>query len=163
MADVTSECNIKVLCRFRPLNQSEILRGDQFIPTFLGDDSVSVGVRYFVSDVLINKLLTFCLFDWTANSNNLWLKMRLLDCNNFCKVRRHQLSIQCSRLWFPLQCIGLHVLFTAATYQASYPITYQCTLTLYLLRLLITEMNPFQWKWAQDIYLLFITGLRLYG
>uniref|UniRef100_A0A673XBG2 Kinesin-like protein n=1 Tax=Salmo trutta TaxID=8032 RepID=A0A673XBG2_SALTR len=41
MADATSECNIKVLCRFRPLNQSEILRGDQFIPTFLGDDSVS--------------------------------------------------------------------------------------------------------------------------
>uniref|UniRef100_A0A8C8CR79 Kinesin-like protein n=1 Tax=Oncorhynchus tshawytscha TaxID=74940 RepID=A0A8C8CR79_ONCTS len=41
MADVTSECNIKVLCRFRPLNQSEILRGDQFIPTFQGDDSVN--------------------------------------------------------------------------------------------------------------------------
>uniref|UniRef100_A0A4W5M2G6 Kinesin-like protein n=1 Tax=Hucho hucho TaxID=62062 RepID=A0A4W5M2G6_9TELE len=41
MADVTSECNIKVLCRFRPLNQSEILRGDQFIPKFQGDDSVN--------------------------------------------------------------------------------------------------------------------------
>uniref|UniRef100_A0A4W5NIA9 Kinesin-like protein n=1 Tax=Hucho hucho TaxID=62062 RepID=A0A4W5NIA9_9TELE len=50
MADVTSECNIKVLCRFRPLNQSEILRGDQFIPTFLGDDSVSVGGRSYVFD-----------------------------------------------------------------------------------------------------------------
>uniref|UniRef100_A0A674EG20 Kinesin-like protein n=1 Tax=Salmo trutta TaxID=8032 RepID=A0A674EG20_SALTR len=47
MADVTSECNIKVLCRFRPLNQSEILRGDQFIPKFQGDDSVNVGVRRF--------------------------------------------------------------------------------------------------------------------
>ncbi|XP_020361612.1 kinesin heavy chain isoform X1 [Oncorhynchus tshawytscha] len=50
MADATSECNIKVLCRFRPLNQSEILRGDQFIPTFLGDDSVSVGGRSYVFD-----------------------------------------------------------------------------------------------------------------
>nr|XP_046221228.1 kinesin heavy chain-like isoform X1 [Oncorhynchus gorbuscha] len=50
MADVTSECNIKVLCRFRPLNQSEILRGDQFIPTFQGDDSVNVGGRSYVFD-----------------------------------------------------------------------------------------------------------------
>uniref|UniRef100_A0A8C7H7R5 Kinesin-like protein n=1 Tax=Oncorhynchus kisutch TaxID=8019 RepID=A0A8C7H7R5_ONCKI len=54
MADATSECNIKVLCRFRPLNQSEILRGDQFIPTFLGDDSVSVGVSYF--EVYMDKI-----------------------------------------------------------------------------------------------------------
>jgi len=45
MADATTECNIKVLCRFRPLNQSEVLRGDQFIPKFLGEDTVSVGVR----------------------------------------------------------------------------------------------------------------------
>lgn len=44
MADVPAECNIKVLCRFRPLNQSEILRGDQFLPKFQGDDSVVVGV-----------------------------------------------------------------------------------------------------------------------
>ncbi|KAF3860231.1 hypothetical protein F7725_000486 [Dissostichus mawsoni] len=45
MADIPAECNIKVLCRFRPLNQSEIVRGDQFIPKFLADDSVTVGVR----------------------------------------------------------------------------------------------------------------------
>uniref|UniRef100_A0A8D3AZ33 Kinesin-like protein n=1 Tax=Scophthalmus maximus TaxID=52904 RepID=A0A8D3AZ33_SCOMX len=41
MADVPAECNIKVLCRFRPLNQSEIVRGDQFIPKFQGDDTVA--------------------------------------------------------------------------------------------------------------------------
>uniref|UniRef100_A0A8C4NJ34 Kinesin-like protein n=1 Tax=Dicentrarchus labrax TaxID=13489 RepID=A0A8C4NJ34_DICLA len=45
MADVPAECNIKVLCRFRPLNQSEIVRGDQFIPKFQGDDTV-VGRSY---------------------------------------------------------------------------------------------------------------------
>lgn len=44
MADVPAECNIKVLCRFRPLNQSEIIRGDQFLPKFQGDDTVVVGV-----------------------------------------------------------------------------------------------------------------------
>uniref|UniRef100_A0A8C5A0L1 Kinesin-like protein n=1 Tax=Gadus morhua TaxID=8049 RepID=A0A8C5A0L1_GADMO len=47
MAEAVTECNIKVLCRFRPLNQSEIMRGDQFIPNFLADDTVSVGVSYF--------------------------------------------------------------------------------------------------------------------
>lgn len=44
MADVPAECNIKVLCRFRPLNQSEVVRGDLFLPKFQGDDSVVVAV-----------------------------------------------------------------------------------------------------------------------
>ncbi|KAK1898519.1 Kinesin heavy chain isoform 5A [Dissostichus eleginoides] len=50
MADIPAECNIKVLCRFRPLNQSEIVRGDQFIPKFLADDSVTVGGKSYVFD-----------------------------------------------------------------------------------------------------------------
>ncbi|KAG7226995.1 hypothetical protein INR49_022341, partial [Caranx melampygus] len=50
MADVPAECNIKVLCRFRPLNQSEIVRGDQFLPKFQGDDTVVVGGRSYVFD-----------------------------------------------------------------------------------------------------------------
>ncbi|KAK1786870.1 hypothetical protein P4O66_017248, partial [Electrophorus voltai] len=44
MTEPAAECNIKVLCRFRPLNQSEILRGDKFLPTFQGDDTVIIGV-----------------------------------------------------------------------------------------------------------------------
>ncbi|XP_027782017.1 kinesin heavy chain isoform X2 [Marmota flaviventris] len=43
MAETNNECSIKVLCRFRPLNQAEILRGDKFIPIFQGDDSVVIG------------------------------------------------------------------------------------------------------------------------
>ncbi|TKS77359.1 Kinesin heavy chain isoform 5A [Collichthys lucidus] len=50
MADVPAECNIKVLCRFRPLNQSEIVRGDQFLPKFQGDDTVVVGGRSYSFD-----------------------------------------------------------------------------------------------------------------
>ncbi|XP_048874361.1 kinesin family member 5Aa isoform X7 [Brienomyrus brachyistius] len=50
MADSTAECNIKVLCRFRPLNQNEIRRGDRFIPTFQGDDTVIVGGKSYVFD-----------------------------------------------------------------------------------------------------------------
>ncbi|XP_042264151.1 kinesin family member 5Aa isoform X2 [Thunnus maccoyii] len=50
MADIPSECNIKVLCRFRPLNQAEILRGDLFLPKFTGDDTVVVGGKSYVFD-----------------------------------------------------------------------------------------------------------------
>uniref|UniRef100_A0A671V8U5 Kinesin-like protein n=1 Tax=Sparus aurata TaxID=8175 RepID=A0A671V8U5_SPAAU len=50
MADVPAECNIKVLCRFRPLNQSEIVRGDLFLPKFQGDDTVVVGGKSFSFD-----------------------------------------------------------------------------------------------------------------
>ncbi|XP_053564167.1 LOW QUALITY PROTEIN: kinesin heavy chain [Bombina bombina] len=46
----TSECSIKVLCRFRPLNQAEVHRGDKFIPVFQGDDSVNVGGKTYVFD-----------------------------------------------------------------------------------------------------------------
>ncbi|KAM7422903.1 hypothetical protein PAMA_010778 [Pampus argenteus] len=50
MADVNAECNIKVLCRFRPLNKSEIIRGDKFIPIFQGEDTVILGGRSYMFD-----------------------------------------------------------------------------------------------------------------
>ncbi|XP_071190817.1 kinesin heavy chain-like [Salvelinus alpinus] len=50
MADASAECNIKVLCRFRPLNQSEISRGDKFIPSFQGDDTVGIAGKSYVFD-----------------------------------------------------------------------------------------------------------------
>uniref|UniRef100_A0A8V0ZP29 Kinesin-like protein n=1 Tax=Gallus gallus TaxID=9031 RepID=A0A8V0ZP29_CHICK len=50
MAEPGAECSIKVLCRFRPLNQAEILRGDRFLPVFQGDDSVVVGGKPYVFD-----------------------------------------------------------------------------------------------------------------
>lgn len=43
MADA-SECCVKVMCRFRPLNGAEISRGDKYIPKFKGDDTVVVSV-----------------------------------------------------------------------------------------------------------------------
>ncbi|XP_060632428.1 kinesin heavy chain [Anolis sagrei] len=42
MAD-PAECSIKVMCRFRPLNEAEILRGDKFVSKFKGEDTVVVG------------------------------------------------------------------------------------------------------------------------
>uniref|UniRef100_A0A7N6C0K5 Kinesin-like protein n=1 Tax=Anabas testudineus TaxID=64144 RepID=A0A7N6C0K5_ANATE len=50
MDDANAECNIKVLCRFRPLNQSEIIRGDKFIPIFQGEDTVIFGGKTYVFD-----------------------------------------------------------------------------------------------------------------
>uniref|UniRef100_A0A8D3AMN9 Kinesin-like protein n=1 Tax=Scophthalmus maximus TaxID=52904 RepID=A0A8D3AMN9_SCOMX len=50
MADANAECNIRVLCRFRPLNKSEIIRGDKFIPIFPGEDTVILGGKSYVFD-----------------------------------------------------------------------------------------------------------------
>lgn len=43
MAD-PAECNIKVMCRFRPLNDSEVIRGDKYIAKFQSEDTVVIAV-----------------------------------------------------------------------------------------------------------------------
>lgn len=47
---MAAECNIKVFCRFRPLNESEEKSGSQFIAKFSGNtqESVNVAVSYTV-------------------------------------------------------------------------------------------------------------------
>ena len=40
----SDECNIKVVCRVRPLNEVEERAGSKFILKFPTDDSISVGV-----------------------------------------------------------------------------------------------------------------------
>nr|XP_056717335.1 kinesin heavy chain [Euleptes europaea] len=42
MAD-PAECSIKVMCRFRPLNEAELLRGDKVVSKFQGEETVVVG------------------------------------------------------------------------------------------------------------------------
>uniref|UniRef100_A0A2I3HDE4 Kinesin-like protein n=1 Tax=Nomascus leucogenys TaxID=61853 RepID=A0A2I3HDE4_NOMLE len=42
MAD-PADCSIKVMCRFRPLKEEEIVRGDKFIPKYKGDETVVIG------------------------------------------------------------------------------------------------------------------------
>nr|XP_023671764.1 kinesin heavy chain isoform X2 [Paramormyrops kingsleyae] len=49
MADV-AECGVKVMCRFRPLNEAEITRGDKYIPKFKGDDTVVITGKPYVFD-----------------------------------------------------------------------------------------------------------------
>lgn len=39
-----AECGVKVMCRFRPLNEAEITRGDKYIPKFKEDDTVVITV-----------------------------------------------------------------------------------------------------------------------
>ncbi|XP_028249111.1 kinesin heavy chain-like [Parambassis ranga] len=43
-------CGVKVMCRFRPLNDAERSRGDKFIPKFNGEDSVVVAGKPYVFD-----------------------------------------------------------------------------------------------------------------
>ncbi|CAL8319788.1 unnamed protein product [Boreogadus saida] len=47
-----AECTIKVMCRFRPLNKSEVARGDLYIPKFQGEDCVLItGKPYYFDRV----------------------------------------------------------------------------------------------------------------
>ena len=59
MADGPSECNIKVICRVRPLNESEEKAGSKFVLKFPTDDSISIAVsnRFCVS-ILFTLLTT---------------------------------------------------------------------------------------------------------
>ncbi|XP_059199425.1 kinesin heavy chain-like isoform X1 [Centropristis striata] len=43
-------CGVKVMCRFRPLNDSERSRGDKDIPKFNGEDTVVVAGKPYVFD-----------------------------------------------------------------------------------------------------------------
>ncbi|KAM4558135.1 kinesin heavy chain-like [Odontesthes bonariensis] len=43
-------CGVKVMCRFRPLNDSERSRGDKFIPKFNGEDTVVVAGKPYMFD-----------------------------------------------------------------------------------------------------------------
>ncbi|XDV30552.1 hypothetical protein PO909_033458 [Leuciscus waleckii] len=45
-----AECCVKVMCRFRPLNESEITRGDKYIPKFKGEDTVVVSGKPYIFD-----------------------------------------------------------------------------------------------------------------
>uniref|UniRef100_A0A673KUP8 Kinesin-like protein n=1 Tax=Sinocyclocheilus rhinocerous TaxID=307959 RepID=A0A673KUP8_9TELE len=45
-----AECCVKVMCRFRPLNESEITRGDKYIPKFKGEDTVVISGKPYIFD-----------------------------------------------------------------------------------------------------------------
>ncbi|XP_062844220.1 kinesin-1 heavy chain-like isoform X2 [Trichomycterus rosablanca] len=57
MAD-PAECNIKVMCRFRPLNRSEVDRGDKYVPKFQGDETVIVGGKPYAFDRVLQSNTT---------------------------------------------------------------------------------------------------------
>ncbi|XP_042200272.1 kinesin heavy chain [Callorhinchus milii] len=50
MTEPLSQCNIKVMCRFRPLNHSEVVRGDKYIPKFTGEDTVVIAGKPYIFD-----------------------------------------------------------------------------------------------------------------
>ncbi|XP_075968344.1 kinesin heavy chain-like [Anarhichas minor] len=46
-------CGVKVMCRFRPLNDAERIRGDKYIPKFNGEDTVVVTGKPYVFDKVL--------------------------------------------------------------------------------------------------------------
>ncbi|BFZ02552.1 hypothetical protein BsWGS_05591 [Bradybaena similaris] len=53
-----SECSIKVICRVRPLNESEERAGSKFVLKFPTDESVNIGGKLFVFDKVIKPNVT---------------------------------------------------------------------------------------------------------
>ena len=49
----SSECNIKVVCRVRPLNEAEEKAGSKFVLKFPTDDSVSLGVSITCHSIIV--------------------------------------------------------------------------------------------------------------
>jgi len=47
------ECNIKVICRVRPLNDAEERAGSKFVLKFPTDDSISVAVSNCLDSVTV--------------------------------------------------------------------------------------------------------------
>ncbi|XP_047456047.1 kinesin heavy chain-like [Mugil cephalus] len=47
-------CGVKVMCRFRPLNDAERSRGDKFTPKFNGEDTVVVAGKPYVFDRVLS-------------------------------------------------------------------------------------------------------------
>ncbi|KAM6893917.1 kinesin heavy chain-like isoform 2-T2 [Xenentodon cancila] len=45
-----AECGVRVMCRFRPLNEAEITRGDKYIPKFKEDDTVVITGKPYMFD-----------------------------------------------------------------------------------------------------------------
>uniref|UniRef100_A0A671WK24 Kinesin-like protein n=1 Tax=Sparus aurata TaxID=8175 RepID=A0A671WK24_SPAAU len=46
----TLGCGVRVMCRFRPLNEAEITRGDKYIPKFKEEDTVVIASKPYVFD-----------------------------------------------------------------------------------------------------------------
>uniref|UniRef100_A0A3P9JW92 Kinesin-like protein n=1 Tax=Oryzias latipes TaxID=8090 RepID=A0A3P9JW92_ORYLA len=48
-----AECGVRVMCRFRPLNDTERSRGDKFIPKFSGEDTVVLAGKPYMFDKVL--------------------------------------------------------------------------------------------------------------
>lgn len=56
--EAANECNIKVICRVRPLNEAEERAGSKFVLKFPSDDSVNIGGKVFLYDKILKPNVT---------------------------------------------------------------------------------------------------------
>jgi|SRR6218665_706739 len=77
MADGPSECNIKVICRVRPLNESEEKAGSKFVLKFPTDDSISIGVSYRFCKIHFIHIINLSSYNFSVITK--WLGNRQPD------------------------------------------------------------------------------------
>uniref|UniRef100_A0A452RM08 Kinesin-like protein n=1 Tax=Ursus americanus TaxID=9643 RepID=A0A452RM08_URSAM len=100
MAD-PAECNIKVMCRFRPLNESEVNRGDKYVAKFQGEDTVMIAVSdprikisYFLIDVLEGYNGTIFAYGQTSSGKTHTMEENVADTVHFSfSVSKTNLSV----------------------------------------------------------------------
>lgn len=61
------ECNIKVICRVRPLNESEEKAGSKFVLKFPTDDSIAIAVSNYWNNMVIWWLTVMLSVFWELN------------------------------------------------------------------------------------------------
>lgn len=86
-------CGVKVMCRFRPLNDAERSRGDKYIPKFNGEDTVVVAVSYrrALPTVCLPDPEAPCVFTGTPCGR---LSLCLSVCNNRDRHKHAAVSSQ---------------------------------------------------------------------
>ena len=77
MGDGPSECNIKVICRVRPLNESEERAGSKFVLKFPTEDSISVAVSLKFCYAIFSENLQKFEFEFLLSSLKICSVLRL--------------------------------------------------------------------------------------
>lgn len=82
-------CGVKVMCRFRPLNNAERSRGDKEVPKFNVEDTVVVAVSVRTSETRTHRVQSYTLRMSAATIETETAALdRLIDNQSHCLIVR---------------------------------------------------------------------------